>query len=264
SEIAWRASEARKAIDRARENQPRAERAAGLLFFPTSIGPEIPSRGRDRLIAYARQRGVGRNLVPINGPGFVGVDGDFGSDPKILTAFMEDFFRNGIRPSEVHLDVWPPVFIRDTKDAEARVAASAGERYSLRQLDEFTDLIQRTLQGVPLVSKVLRAGVVPERIFLEYSQQRLAGLGIQPVSLQKILDARNTSLPGGLLEEGGKNTLIDPSGSFKTPSEIGSVAVTATDRGVPVYLRDAVDIYKGYESPPTYLNYFNGRDSKGQ
>src|SRR5689334_2526306 len=72
SEIAWRAGEARKAIDAARSRQPKAERVAGVLFFPTSIGPEIPSRGRDRLISYARERGIGRNIVPINGPGFVG------------------------------------------------------------------------------------------------------------------------------------------------------------------------------------------------
>jgi multidrug efflux pump subunit AcrB len=264
AEIAWRASEARKAIDAVRERQPKADRVAGMLFFPTSIGPEIPSRGRDRLIAYAKERGIGRNIVPVNGPGFVGVDGDFGSDPKILTDFMDDFFRHRVRPSELHLDVWPTVFIHDTKDAEAQIAANPGERYSLRQLDEFTDLIQRTLQGVPPVNKVSRAGVVPERIFLEYSQQRLAGFGIQPASLQKILEARNTTQPGGLLEEGGKNTLIDPSGSFKTPEEIGGVVVAATDRGLPVYLRDGVDIFKGYESPPTFLNYFNGRDAKGQ
>ena len=103
----------------------------GLLFFPASIGPEIPSRGRDRLIEDAKQRGIGRNVVPVNGPGFVGVDGDFGSDPKILTDFMDDFFRNRVRPSELHLDVWPTVFIHDTKDAEAQIAANPGERYSL-------------------------------------------------------------------------------------------------------------------------------------
>ena len=161
AEISWRASEARKAIDAVRQRQPKADRAAGLLFFPPSIGPEIPSRGRDRLIEYAKQRGIGRNVVPINGPGFVGVDGDFGTDAKILTDFMDDFFRNRVRPSELHLDVWPTVFIRDTKDAEARWRPTAGERYSLRQLDEFTDLIQRTLQGVPPVNKVSRSGVVP-------------------------------------------------------------------------------------------------------
>jgi hypothetical protein len=69
SEIAWRASEARKAIDAVRSRQPKAERTAGLLVFPTSIGSDILARGRDRMIAYARERGFGRNIVPLNGPG---------------------------------------------------------------------------------------------------------------------------------------------------------------------------------------------------
>jgi multidrug efflux pump subunit AcrB len=263
TEIAWRAGEARKAIDAVRSKQPQADRTTALLLFPTSIGSDTLGRGRDRMIEYARQHGFGHNIAPVDGPGFLGVDGDFGPDPKKLTDFVSEFFRNQMRPSELHLDLWPAAFIRDTKDAETQIAASAGDRYGLRQLDEFTDLIQRTLSGVPLVNKVTRSGVVPERIFLEYSQQRLAGFGIQPVSLQKILQARNTTQPGGLLEEGGKSTLIDPSGLFKTTKEIGDVAITATDRGLPVYLRDGVDIYKGYESPPLYLNYLNVRDEKG-
>jgi multidrug efflux pump subunit AcrB len=264
SEIAWRASEVRKSIDGVRAGQPAAVRTSGVLCFPTTISPEIPQRGRDAMIKYAQERHFGKNIVPFGGPGFVGVDGDFGADEAGLANFVADFFRTRLRPSEIHLDVWPAVFIRDTKDTEARLAASPGERYSLRQLDEFTDLIQRTLQGVPPVNKVQRAGVVPERIYLEYSQQRLAGYGIQPASLQKILQARNTTQPGGLLEEGGKNTLIDPSGAFKSPKEIGGVVVAATDNGLPIYLRDGVDIYRGYASPPLYLNYYNWRNEKGE
>ena len=52
----------------------------------------------------------------------------------------------------------------------------ASNRYSYRQLDDFTDLIQRTLQRVPLVAKVQRAGVLPEQIYLDYSHERLASL----------------------------------------------------------------------------------------
>ncbi|HEV8146102.1 MAG TPA: efflux RND transporter permease subunit, partial [Bryobacteraceae bacterium] len=246
SEISWRASEVRKSIDAVRATKPAAVRTAGVLCFPTTVSPAIPQRGRDTMLRYAEDKHFGKNIVAFGGPGFVGIDGDFGEDENALKDFVAEFFRSKLRPSELHLDVWPAVFIRDTKDAEARLGASPGERYSLRQLDDFTALIQRTLQGVGPVNKVQRAGVVPERIYLEYSQQRLAGYGIQPASLQKILQARNTTQPGGLLEEGGKNTLIDPSGSFKSPKEIGGVVVAATDTGLPIYLRDGVDIYRGY------------------
>jgi multidrug efflux pump subunit AcrB len=264
SEIAWRAGEVRKSIDAVRAGQPKAVRTAGVLCFPTTVSPAIPQRGRDSMMRYAQAKHFGKNIVPFGGVGFVGIDGDFGGDERALGDFVAEFFRDRLRPSELHLDVWPAVLIGDTKDAEARLAASPGERYSLRQLDEFTDLIQRTLQSVPPVNKVQRAGVVPERIYLEYSQERLAGYGIQPASLQKILQARNTTQPGGLLEEGGKNTLIDPSGAFKSAKEIGNVVVGATSAGLPIYLRDGVDIYRGYANPPLYLNYYNWRNEKGE
>ena len=64
----------------------------------------------------------------------------------------------------------------------------AGAKYSYRQLDNYTDLIQRTLQGVPETSTVTRSGVLPEQIYLDYSQQRLAQYGYDPSKLKDILE----------------------------------------------------------------------------
>jgi multidrug efflux pump subunit AcrB len=109
---------------------------------------------------------------------------------------------------------------------------------------------------------VNRAGVLAERIFLEYSQDRLASLGIQPAALPQVLSQRNANFPGGNLEVGGRNMLIDPSGEFQSEKEIGNILLGATPRGAPVYLRDGVDISRGYE-PPLYLNYYGTPDANG-
>src|ERR1019366_4596721 len=97
------------------------------------------------------------------------------------------------------------------------------------------------LQAVPEVSKVDRSGVLGEQIFLDYSQERLASYDVQPSALRQILSARNIALPGGVLEAGGKNLNIDPTGEFKSEKEIGNVLLTASSTGTPVYLRDMVD-----------------------
>ena len=73
----------------------------------------------------------------------------------------------------------------------------ASDRYSYRQLDDYTDLIQRTLQRLPIVAKVQRAGVLPEQIYLEYSAQRVASFGLQPSKIKDVLSARNITAPGG-------------------------------------------------------------------
>jgi multidrug efflux pump subunit AcrB len=41
------------------------------------------------------------------------------------------------------------------------------------------------------------------------------------------------------------------------------VAITRTEQGAPVYLRDVVDVERSYDSPPRYLNYYDWRDTNG-
>ena len=46
-----------------------------------------------------------------------------------------------------------------------RLQAVAGDKYTYRDLDDFTDTIQRSLKTLPIVSKVERSGVLArERI----------------------------------------------------------------------------------------------------
>jgi multidrug efflux pump subunit AcrB len=263
AEISWRADQVRTALVAERAKAPKDRRTAGILAFPVSVSPVVPRQVRDLFITYAKRNRGGRNMVPIEGPGFVGVDGDFGDSEAAITALGDTFIRERLRPSEIHPDVWPIAYIQDPAQAEARLAAVAGDKYSLKEMDTFTELMQRTLQSVAEVSKTNRSGVLKEKIFLEYSQSRLAAFGIQPVALPQLLGARNAIFAGGNLEVGGKNMLIDPSGEFKTDKDLGSLLLSVSPRGAPVYLRDAVDIVRAYEAP-LYLNYYMSRDSKGQ
>src|SRR5208337_3808181 len=74
---------------------------------------------------------------------------------------------------------------------------------------------------------------------------------------------RNIISPGGTVETGERRVTLIPSGQFHTPSSIGDVAVSATPEGAPVYLRDLVQINRGYQAPAQYLNYYTWRDPSG-
>ena len=67
-----------------------------------------------------------------------------------------------------------------------------------------------------------------------------------------------------MLEIGGKNVSVDPSGEFTAEQQIGDVVVSTTANGVPLYLRDLVDINRNYESPPRFLNYLTRRTPTGE
>ena len=257
------AIEATRASEGARAPQPRV---SIVYAFPLSVSPTLV---RDAFVSVMQTGGQNKYISDphfFSGSGFIGADVSSRLSDDELRALGDRLVIEKLHQSEIHPDSWPAAFIRNPADTEARLAAVAGDKYSYRELDDFTDLIGRTLQGAPEVAKIERKGVLPEQIFLDYSQQRLAEYGMTPSNLKDILGARNITLPGGQLEVGPQNIQIDPSGKFTNPQQIGDVIIGSSSSAAksPVYLRDLVDISRGYQSPAKYLNYLTWADKQGR
>ena len=267
-DVALRARAVSKAVRELRAGEPKSApqpRVSVVVSFPQSVAADEVRKSFRLVEQLGIAAGVFRDSRFLQGPGFIGLDVNTSLDDAALRAWGNRIMQERFHHSEIHPDAWNPVFIRDINDTQARLAAVAGDKYSYRELDDFTALIQRTLQGTPEVSKVDRSGVLAEKIYLDYSQQRLAEYGVQPANLRQALSSRNITLPGGVLEVDSKNVTLDPSGKFETPRAIGDVIVTSASSAAnsPVYLRDLVDISRAYDSPARYLNYFTWRDKEG-
>ena len=261
-EVGVRAQAIRRAIEQIRPGT-EGPRVTLVAAFPASV-PLDAVRPHLRLFATLAGQGLLRDIRSLEGPGFVGVDGTTTVNDLGIQAFVKSFLAEQLHESELHPDGWPVVIIRQPQDTEARLAEVAGDKYTYKQLDEFTDLIARTLLGAPEATKVDRAGVLPEAVYLNYSQERLASYGFQASRLGEVLSGRNITRPGGVLEVGGKNIVIDPSGRFKSAQEIGDVIVSTSPSGNAAYLRDVVDITRAYQSPPRFLNFYTWRDTDGR
>ena len=223
--IAVRAQGIRRAIEK--ERAARRERAKGnqltiVYCFPQSVQPELVQRNFRLVIDFAVKKGYLRGAEYLAGPGFVGVDSFSERDDATILALGRSFVQQALHESEIHPDAWGPVIVRDPAQTEERLAANPGSKYTYHQLEEFTDLLGRTIQGANEVSRVDRNGILNEQVYLDYSQERLASYGLQPSNLRDILNARNITAPGGVLDvSSNKNLIIDPSGQFNTAEEIG-------------------------------------------
>lgn len=256
TEIALRGTALRRVIEQARAGSAEpAGRVSVVHGLPATISPEAVHRPIDLFARQSMADGMLRDARVIQGPGFVGVDASSEKQDEALAAYTERFIQEHLRASEMHPDAWSIVVVRDPREIENRLGRVVGDRYSYRELDDFTDLIARTLKTIPQVSKVERTGLLEERIFLDYSQERLASYGITPSLLPDILGARNITVPGGVVEVGDKNLTIDPSGEFASEREIGDTLIP-TSNGSAAYLRDLVDVNRAYVSPPRFLNFF--------
>lgn len=254
-----------RAIAQARSQTASGEKRATLVIgLPPSVTGRQMQWARDELARRIKSQGLAREPIALDGQDLIGLDMPGGIDDKAILASARKFIEERLQGSGFQVDVRQPVVIRETGEIASQLRAGAGDRYSYRELDDFTDLIMRTLQTVPMVSKVARYGVLKESVYIEYSQERLAGYGIQPSKLGELLRSRNITLPGGQLEVEGKNLGVNPSGEFKNEREIGDLLVTTSATGSPVYLRDMAEISRGYENPPRYLNFYYWRDAQGQ
>ncbi|MBV9958279.1 MAG: efflux RND transporter permease subunit, partial [Acidobacteria bacterium] len=265
TEVALRAKAIEQAITEERlhaSSGDAASRFALVFNVPRAMPARVLRAPVEMFQAFLKEKKIASDVRVIQGEGFIGFDGSSDKSDAELLASVQQFVGERLQASEFHPDAWPPALIRDPRETQAKLMSVAGDKYSHREMDDYTDLIERTLKSVPQVSKVSRSGLLNEAVYLLYSQERLAAYGIQPANLDDVLGARNISTSGGQVNVEGKNVTLDPSGEFRNEAEIGDVLVPSSSSS-PVYLRDLVDVVRGYESPARYLNYFNWRDGQG-
>jgi multidrug efflux pump subunit AcrB len=263
-EIQLRARKIEAAIRAARQGgaaSATGARASLVACFPFTIDDrDFAVVGRD-LADWARARGA-EDVRLLSGPGFLGIDSQtVASDDKILNN-ARDFIQERLRLAELHPDVWPLTVIRDPAETEAKLSQVAGEKYSYRDLDGYSDTLEKALRRVPEVAGVSRSGLVSDVIYLDYSQEKLAAYGVNPAQIKDALSLRNITARGGQVEVQGKSILIAPNGELRGEQEIGDIVITKAASGAPVYLRDLVTITRGYDSP-RYVAYSTWKDAQG-
>lgn len=261
-DIASRAAAIRKSIEEARRGLPSG-RAAVVLPHPAGIDSELLRRPAEMLRLSWVDRKIGDRIQILQGSGFIALDLSTDSSEADLRKELLHFAEGNIRSDQVHPDLWAPIIVRDPAETERLLTSVAGDKYSYREMDNLTDTIERQLKLIPLVSKVERVGVLDERVYLTYSQNRLAAYGLSPVAFLQALRQRNVTAAGGEVNAGGRNIAIIPAGEFRSVEEIGSVAVGTATGGAPIYLRDVAEIQREYESPAQYLNRYTRRSEAG-
>ena len=261
-EIELRARGVRDAIEKARRGDSKG-RTTVLYCYPASVSPAAIERPFVILAAQAQRDDVARDVRSVSSGSCSGIDFATTKSDDELRAYGKQFIDKKLQEHQFHPDAWGPIIIRDSQSAKQHIAEMASDRYSYRQLDDFTDLVQRTLQRVPEVAKVQRVGVLPEQFYLEYSDARMAAFKLQPTKIKDVLSARNVTAPGGIVETQSRNVLVDATAEFKNTKEIGNVLLGTSPTGVPVYLRDLVDVSRAYQTPTRYLNYMISREEDG-
>jgi len=75
-----------------------------------------------------------------------------------LQSALKKLAVQNLQMDEFHPDAWQPAIVGDPSTTLAALQAVAGDKYTYRDLDDFTDTIQRSLKTLPIVAKAERSG----------------------------------------------------------------------------------------------------------
>jgi multidrug efflux pump subunit AcrB len=125
-----------------------------------------------------------------------------------------------------------------------------------RHLVRDAEVYRQRLLHVPGVKKVNIVGEQAERIFVEFSYDRLATLGVSPQDIFSALNNRNAMTPAGSIEAKGPQVLVRLDGALDDLQQIRNTAVAANGRTLK--LSDIAEVKRGYEDPATFLIRNNG------
>ncbi|TXT38839.1 MAG: acriflavin resistance protein [Comamonadaceae bacterium] len=113
------------------------------------------------------------------------------------------------------------------------------------------ETLRQQLLHVKGVKKVNIIGEQPERIFVSFSHDRLATLGVAPQDIFAALNNQNMLTPAGSIETKGAQVFLRVDGAFDTLEKIRQTPIVA--QGRTLKLSDVASVERGYEDPSTFL-----------
>ncbi|MCC6681413.1 MAG: efflux RND transporter permease subunit [Phycisphaeraceae bacterium] len=259
-EIELRARSIREAIEAHRTQMStteQGERWTGVLIYPSTVARSYVVRLGQTLAQSLTEAGVVRAAAIIEAPsaGMLDVTLSRGKTQLDLQKQIERWRRDFVGAGEYDPDVWEPFWIQNLDELATELRAHARDKYTYRDLKDFADRIRDRLKQSPYVAQIDLVGVQDERVWLSYSGQRLNQIGITPLALAAGIQQRNINIPGGQVELTEQNVVIRPTGEYISAAEIGNTVMGMSQNGYPLYLRDLVEITRGYEDPANVLNY---------
>ncbi|MBX8490900.1 efflux RND transporter permease subunit [Pseudomonas cichorii] len=125
-----------------------------------------------------------------------------------------------------------------------------------RLLVRDAESLRQRLLHVPGVKKVNIIGEQAERIFVSFSHDRLATLGISPQEIFAALNSQNVLTPAGSIETLGPQVFLRLDGAFDRLKKIRDTPVSV--QGRTLKLSDVATVERGYEDPATFQVRNNG------
>ncbi len=154
-----------------------------------------------------------------------------------------------------------PGFNSDFGDTYGIVYGFTADGFTHRELRDHVVDVRKQLLRLPDISKIDILGAQDERVYVEFSTEQLAGLGIDRATLIAALQAQNAVTPAGVVQTGDEKILVRVSGAFRSEQDVLAINFVANDR--IIRLGEIARVTRGPADPAQPIFRVNGHDAIG-
>jgi multidrug efflux pump len=154
-----------------------------------------------------------------------------------------------------------PAFNDEFGDTFGIIYGFTADGFTHRELRDYVEDVRSKLLHVRDVSKIEILGAQDEKIFVEFSMQELASLGIDRSALIAALQAQNVVQPAGTIQTGNETLSLRVSGAFRSEEDVANVNFAVGGR--MLRLSDIARVERGFADPPQPLFRVNGQPAIG-
>jgi len=150
-----------------------------------------------------------------------------------------------------------PIINDDFGNTASAIYAFSSDTIDNAELATQVNIAREALLTVANVSKVRSLGAQAEKIYIEFSSQKMAALHLDPLLLAAALKAQNAMEPAGELVAHEGITRLRVSGDFKSLKSIQDIGINAA--GKIHRLGDICHVYRGYANPAAFKVHTQGK-----
>lgn len=221
--------------------------------WPGATAQEMQEQVSDRLEKRLQELDDYDRVETIAQPGFVSMRMTFLESTRpneIQDLFYQTRKKLSDEAAKLPKGVIGPFFNDEYSDVYFALYALEAEHLPHRQQVQMAEAMRQDFLRLPGVKKVNILGEQAQRVFVEFSYERLATLGIKPEQIFAALSAQNAVAPSGFVETAGARTYIRIDGAFDSLALIENVPLPVD--GKVLRIGDVATVSRGYEDPPSY------------
>ncbi|ARM84506.1 efflux RND transporter permease subunit [Marinobacter salarius] len=152
-----------------------------------------------------------------------------------------------------------PIVNDDFADVYFSLLALTAPGMPMRELTREAESIRDRLQRLPGLQKAQLLAERPERVYLEFDQDRLNNLGLSAEEVLQAIEANNRLQPLGFVDIAGPRVYVRSNIDLSDIERLTSVPLRIGDQHITV--SDLAEVRLGYEDPLNYIVRSNGEDA---